>query len=371
MFPAVTFAVKIDGQIRSKQKDLRKIQGELEKKADERSVAARKEKELAAEVEKISRELKASRAALKESQSQVRQTENKRKSVEERLWASRLEIGQWADILSRELRTFYMRRLALGAAAQVETAYRRAALKEKTQSLSFAQQHHAQVEGLREELVGLEIELQKLRLNREREEKRAETAGKQMQSLYKTVAGRRAILEQEIRELQSSAEEMEKLLQTLLRRQQEELAKAAAQKPPAKKGAFAAVARKPGKLPWPVDGTVIERYGRSKHPELDTYVFSNGIKLRPTASAAIRTVEKGEVLYAGEFMSYGLMALVQHPDRLFSIYGHLGQLNVARGQKVSVGESIGVPGQDDQGRPVVYFELRVGGVAVDPLLWLK
>jgi murein hydrolase activator len=116
---------------------------------------------------------------------------------------------------------------------------------------------------------------------------------------------------------------------------------------------------------------VVERFGRSKHPELDTFVFSNGVRLQPAAAAPVRSVEKGEVLYAGQFMSYGLMALVQHPGNLHSVYAHLGQIHVARGQKISVGEAVGSPGQDDAGRPSVYFELRVGGVAVDPLVWLQ
>ena len=82
-------------------------------------------------------------------------------------------------------------------------------------------------------------------------------------------------------------------------------------------------------------------------------------------------VAKGEVLYAGEFTGYGLMALVAHPDSLFTIYAHLGELTVKKGQKVSVGEVLGAAGTDAEDRPTVYFELRLHGEAMDPLLWLE
>ncbi len=366
-------AASADQELRSTQKDLEKIQRELSRKTSERAEAARKEKELAEEVRRISRELNASRRSLKEIESRLEETESRRKATEERLWVSRLEMGQWGDLLARELRLYYERKAALGAAAAVELAYRRAAMEERVNGLSFARQHHAQVEGLRDELIGLEVELQKLRLRREKEEKRVASAQEQMRSLHKTVQGRRAVLENEIRDLRSSARALERLVQKLIREEMERVkaAEAAAAKAKKPRPAAAPSAARKGRLPWPVEGKVVERYGRSRHPELDTYVFSNGVKLQPAERAAVRSVDKGEVLYAGEFMSYGLMALVSHPNNLHSIYAHLGQIKVARGQKVSVGEVVGSSGQDGAGRPLVYFELRVGGVAVDPLLWLK
>jgi murein hydrolase activator len=353
---------KLDGTIKSKRQDLDSIRKELSKKKQEKTETAKKAEELAQEVERVSREISESRRALKDVQGRIGETESRRRAAEERLWVSRAGMGQWVDVLSRELSRLYERRLVEGSSAFVELAYREAAVRDKVNGLAFAQQHHAQVEKLRDELVQLEVDLQKLRLRREKEELRGEALQKRLRALHKTVEGRRALLEKDIRELQSSARNLEKMIQSLVR-QQAQSRKAAGGKPLAH--------RKKGRLPWPVEGKVIERYGRSKHPELETFVFSNGVKLRPAAADFVRSIDKGEVMYAGEFMSYGLMALIQHPDNLHSVYGHLGRLNVSRGQTVSVGEIIGTPGQDAARQPVVYFELRVGGMAVDPLSWLQ
>lgn len=355
------------GSLQSKQSDLDKIQERLEKKRSERAAAARRAEELSAQVDKASRDLRNARRGLKEINTQVSETERQRKQTEERLWAARLEMGQWEDIVARELRVYYQRQIFSSAQTLTELAWRKAALKDKAQGLAFAQEHHAQVETLRDELVSHETKMQRLKLDKEREEDRVAAAQKEMRSLYQTVQGRRAVLERDIRELQSSARQLQRLIANLLRQQDE----ARTRKGVGSRETLAQAARWRGRLPWPVEGRVVERFGRLKHPELDTYVFSNGVKLQSAPSATVRAVEQGEVVYAGEFMSYGLMALVQHPDNMHGVYAHLGRLAVSKGQKVAVGQSLGTAGQDDGGRPLAYFELRVGGQAVDPLLWLK
>lgn len=361
-------SAKTDDQIRSKEQDLKKIKASLSKKKSEKAAAKRKEKELSSEVTRIKRELRSAKSALDKIEAQVRETEKNRTSTEERLWASSLKMGQWNKILSEEMSRYYVQKMIHRTSEFVETAYRRAMLIDKINGLSFAKQHHAYVQDLRDELVTYEVELQKLRLNKEHEQKRVQRARQKMEKIYKTVRGRRVILEQEIRDLNASAKAMSQLIEKLIKKREKEMAARAKSRA---RGIPSRANRHRGHLSWPVEGKVVERYGKSRHPELDTYVFSNGIKLQTSKNKSIRAIENGEVLYAGEFMSYGLMALVQHPDNLHGIYAHLGELKVKRGQKVSVGEVVGTSGEDKRGNSLCYFELRVGGVAVDPLVWLK
>lgn len=361
---------KLGSQIRDKQGDLDRLQKTIYRKKSEKEETVAREKQLADEVERLSHQLDSSKRTLRDVSWRLIVTEKKRKATEERLWASNLELGQWSEMLAKELNLYYVRKLESGVGAYMELAYRQAALQDKTGGLAFARQQHAQVEGLRDEFLSIEVELQKLRLQKEHQQKRVESAQKGMHHLYKTVQGRRAILERDIQKLQSSAGQLQKMIQTLIRREEESRAKAGRSKQSVSQQQ-AAAQKKRGHLPWPVQGEVVERFGRLHHPELDTYVFSNGIKLRPAEASPIRAIQSGEVLYAGLFMSYGLMALVQHADNLYSVYAHLGQLNASQGQKLSEGEILGNAGEDDSGRPMVYFELRVAGTPVDPLLWLK
>lgn len=362
-----------DKDIRSKQNDLEKIQKELTRKKNEKRETVHKEKELSKEVERISQELKSSREALSHVESKLREAEKNRSSAEERLWASQLGIDQWRDLLIGEMKHYYELSLTEKDSRFIELAYRQAVIGDKVTGLGFALQQHAEVESLRNELVESEVAFQKLKLQRKKEAERVKAAQGKMRSLHKTVKGRRAVLEEDIKDLKQSAKKFENLIQKLIREQKEEEDKLIQK---AKKSGWLKTGRLPvdkkrGKLPWPIEGEVVERFGRSRHPELDTYVFSNGIKLRPKSSGKVRCVDKGEVLYSGAFMGYGLMALVAHPNNLHSIYAHLGDLRISRGDKVSVGQVIGLPGKDTEARPLVYFELRVSGISVDPLVWLK
>ncbi|MBI4397484.1 MAG: hypothetical protein HY548_10340, partial [Elusimicrobia bacterium] len=256
-------AAKTDRQIRSTQKDLDQIKKELSRKESEKEQAERKAKELKEEVERISLEIETARRSLKGVQGRLRETEKKRRSMEERLWSSRLGIGQWEDLLALELKRYYERRMVEGVAQAVELAYRRAALEDKMTGLQFALDHHAEVEGLRDRLVELEIELQKLRLQKEEEEGRFKSAQHRMRTLYNTVQGRRAVLEKDIRDLQSSAKKLEKMIQSLIAQYEAERKAATAQQKKVEKAKSAPIARqKQGRLPWPIEGTVVERYGR-------------------------------------------------------------------------------------------------------------
>jgi murein hydrolase activator len=372
--------------IASRQQELKRVQRELERKNKERKEADRRAREVAQEVAQISKEWRSSRRALKDAEDRLRRAEKQRAEAEDRLWAARLDVGQWNAVMAREMRILYERRVAAESGRFLELARRRALLQDKAAAAAQARDRHERLKTAHEDVASTEIDLKSLRRRREEEADRVREARKSMTQALTTAQGRKAMLEEEISDLQASARRFESLIQNLIqekieretRAKAEEARKARDRAKTAKKGKArpamreeAALLAGRGKLPWPVDGTVVDRFGKFRHPELDTFVFSNGIKIRPAAPASVRAVSRGEVLYAGEFMGYGLMALVAHPDNLYTIYAHLGRLQVSKGQKVSVGESLGQSGVDAEERPLVYFELRLHGEAVDPLLWLK
>jgi septal ring factor EnvC (AmiA/AmiB activator) len=121
-------------------------------------------------------------------------------------------------------------------------------------------------------------------------------------------------------------------------------------------------------ISWPVEGKLIASFGKSKHPELDTIVVSNGIKIDAAPQADIKCVEKGEIIYSGEFRAYGKMIIVDHRGEFYSIYGQLGTINVEEGNKVKKGEVLGQLGNAEH---TLYFEVRTGNQPEDPLPWLK
>ena len=98
-------------------------------------------------------------------------------------------------------------------------------------------------------------------------------------------------------------------------------------------------------------------------------VISNGIKIRTQSGSPVKSVEKGTVIFADDFRSYGQTVIIDHGGDLYTIYGLLGSIMVQEGQKIESGRVIGNAGAETQ--PQVYFEVRTDGHPVNPLTWLK
>jgi septal ring factor EnvC (AmiA/AmiB activator) len=77
------------------------------------------------------------------------------------------------------------------------------------------------------------------------------------------------------------------------------------------------------------------------------------------------------VRFAGWFRGYGRMVIVDHGERFFTVSGHLDTLRVEAGASVAAGEPLGTVGDTGSlAGPRLYFEIREGSEAVDPLAWL-
>ncbi len=127
-----------------------------------------------------------------------------------------------------------------------------------------------------------------------------------------------------------------------------------------------------GKLPWPVMGRVISRYGTKRHPKYHTATKNNGIDIKAPYNTPVAAVSYGEVAYADKFLGYGNVVLIDHYGGYYTLYAHLASIDVNIKDKVYQGEIIGRVG--DTGSlegPILHFEIRVKGKTVNPLNWLS
>lgn len=127
-----------------------------------------------------------------------------------------------------------------------------------------------------------------------------------------------------------------------------------------------------GALDWPVDGEIVERFGRSRHPVYNTEVVNNGVDIRAPRGTPVRAVESGEVVYADFNGGYGLMVILDHDGGDYSLYAHLDRAAASIGERVSKGQTIGTVGESGSlVGPKLHFEIRQAGKAVDPIGWLR
>ena len=126
-----------------------------------------------------------------------------------------------------------------------------------------------------------------------------------------------------------------------------------------------------GNLAWPVNGSIIYRFGRVVNPN-NTTTRWNGIGIAASEGTDVRSVSAGDVVLADVMGTYGNTVIIQHGGGDYSVYGSLERMAVSKGAHVMKGQVIGAVGATDPSLPPhLHFEIRHGGPAVDPLDWLR
>jgi septal ring factor EnvC (AmiA/AmiB activator) len=136
---------------------------------------------------------------------------------------------------------------------------------------------------------------------------------------------------------------------------------------------FVPLYEKKGKLPWPMDGKIITRFGLERHPQFNTITMNNGIEIAPRQDARIvQSIHPGKVIYADYFQGYGNLLIVDHGLNFYSLYGHCAEFLVNKGDLVRGEQAIAIAGDSGSLKGLsLYFEIRSKIKPLDPLQWLK
>ena len=127
-----------------------------------------------------------------------------------------------------------------------------------------------------------------------------------------------------------------------------------------------------GQLDWPVEGRLLYRFGTGTGPN-KTRIPWHGIGIAAPTGTPVRAVAAGTVSLAGPLGTYLTSVLIDHGGGYYSFYGYLSDATVTKGERVIRGQTLGHVGggSSDQG-PHLHFEIRGrGGIALDPVNWLK
>lgn len=126
-----------------------------------------------------------------------------------------------------------------------------------------------------------------------------------------------------------------------------------------------------GRLPWPVEGTVIESYGQHYHPVYKNVKlpFNNGVTLAVARGAQAKAVFDGTVSQVVVIPGYNQCILVQHGS-YFTFYCKLKSVTVKAGEKVKTGQVLGTV-DTLSGEDQFHFQLWQERNPQNPENWLR
>lgn len=126
-----------------------------------------------------------------------------------------------------------------------------------------------------------------------------------------------------------------------------------------------------GGLPWPAEEAQLVRpFGPQKDPHYGTVTAHPGWDLLVSPGAPVKSVARGRVVFAQFFRSWGNLVIIAHGEDIYTLYGRLATMFVSGGQRVAMGEILGLAEANAKGSNL-YFEVRKGTKALDPAAWLR
>lgn len=235
----------------------------------------------------------------------------------------------------------------------------------KVQATQLRDAQQKDLAGLRAEEKRSDDLVSQLKRYRTRYQRQLETKRKQVEDLNREIE---RIIAEYIAEQKAREEEQRRAAAA---RQGEQQAAAETPAPVIDYELAAEFESNKGKLPWPADGPVLEKFGRHNHPVYTNIVmpFSNGISIGLAKGSAVRAVFDGEVKNVIAMPGYNMCVLVQHGS-YFTFYCKLGQVSVKAGDKVSTGSIIGTVDTID-GQTQLHFQIWKEKSPQNPEIWLR
>ena len=358
-----------------KKQELQRIKQEMQEKKQKLKRADRRERSILSDLEKMDREIQAGSAELSDQRRKLREAETAIAEIEQNNTAASQELAHLKQYYGARLRALYKLSRTGGYALAVlssdsfTTAYKR--MRYLSMIAERDRRMMAEYGSTLERLASRERDVRErasdiLARRTAIESKRAslEVRRRNKSEILSSVKQEKNVYEATLKDLEESSTNLWAMIKLAEREK-----KAAKKITPPVREPSAGYDR--NRFPWPVRGQLLTRFGAQRHPQFGTVVYRRGIEIAASVGDEVRAVHDGQVVYADWYKGYGRLVIVDHGEGLYSLYGHLSQLEVGGGDRVSRGQVVGLAGDTGSLKGSrLYFEIRRNGEAEDPLLWL-
>ncbi len=124
------------------------------------------------------------------------------------------------------------------------------------------------------------------------------------------------------------------------------------------------------KLPWPVEkGFISKVFGPYVVPGTTIKMENNGIDIRTDENSNVRCLFEGKVVGILNNPTFKNAVIISHGE-YFTVYSKLNSLSVAKGQKISTKQVIGIAYTDEDNITEVHLEVWKGAAKLNPADWI-
>jgi septal ring factor EnvC (AmiA/AmiB activator) len=367
---------KLTGKTLNEKKKLSDIDRKIKEEEKELKKAEREESETLKQLDDINKELSKNENKLNNLKGKLKNLSNEAVDLDGQIKAITGNIAEQKKLFNQRLIALYRYQRSGGILRTVFSSSSYLDLSRRAKFIVMILNRDRQtISTFLEQISSIEEKKRALQENR----KSLENTKERIAGEKKQVAKKKEVQSELLKKIQKEKElhkaAVEKLekeareLQSLIDRLEKEEAKETVPSPPVRGLGFAKLK---GKLPFPVQGKILSRYGKKVDPNLNTTFFQNGIEIAADKGDEVRAIYQGKVLYAQSFKGYGNIIIVDHGESYYSLSGHLSKILKSPGDRVEAGEVIALSGDTGSLKgPCLYFELRHKGKTVDPLPWLR
>ena len=210
--------------------------------------------------------------------------------------------------------------------------------------------------------------------DKEIENSRLETDKKRRKKYLNKVNNQKSTLEDNLKQKHRMIAEIESLINKLfndkssMKKREDELVRIRAMQNRATSGNFA---KMKGKLPWPVQGKIISRFGNQKNRKLNTITENVGIEIQAAVGTPVITVLDGVISIITYIRGHGNIIIVDHGGGFSTVYAQIENIQVNENEYIQAGDrlaKIASNGTSRNGK--LHFEVWGNQQKLNPEHWL-
>lgn len=361
-------------EIDRKRDELEQLRKELEERRAKAKELEGKERSVQAQIKEIDSNLALTEKYIGKLEMREFEVLDELAELEVRMSDASGTLEQRKALLAKRLRAMYKysryRSLAAlvssSSFADVMSRVRFLHLVAKRDRLVMASivKYQEKVRSTRAELETRKAEIDRIKSEKESEKRHLASLRRKRQSMMSSIKDEKATHLAAAEELEEAARKIQSLIDAL------EAARAAEGGVVPRWASDLAAAE--GRVPWPVNGNVVTKFGASVNPRFGTSTYSNGIDISCAPGTPIRCVADGKVEFVDKLAGYDGCIIVNHGRGYYTLYAHSTDVLVRVGQEVKGGDMIAEVGNGSSLKGnVLHFEIRKGKDALDPLSWLS